>query len=143
MRASIRLLEIASNKKLEPNPFNACSFVLISYVLLMLAMSRGVTAIDEDNDHEDDDDDQQTAALSRQREAMEEFSGSEQLLQLAGMSTDGTFSSPSLQQIWNRVQQARDSLAALSQIWEMVTPMVWEINSCLETSRTLFSAAQQ
>jgi len=143
VRASIRLLEIASNKKLEPNPFNACSFVLISYVLLMLAMSRGVTAIDEDNDHEDDDDDQQTAALSRQREAMEEFSGSEQLLQLAGMSTDGTFSSPSLQQIWNRVQQARDSLAALSQIWEMVTPMVWEINSCLETSRTLFSAAQQ
>ncbi|KAK0537205.1 hypothetical protein OC842_001726 [Tilletia horrida] len=137
VRASIRLLEIASNKRLEPNPFNACSFVLISYVLLMLAMSRSV-GTGEENDDDDDDEDADKSG----REDVADMSGNEQLLQLAGLSTDGTFSSPSLQQIWNRVQQARDSLAALSEIWDMVGPIVGEITSCLETSRALFSENQ-
>ncbi|KAE8257506.1 hypothetical protein A4X13_0g2303 [Tilletia indica] len=141
VRASIRLLEIASNKRLEPNPFNACSFVLISYVLLMLAISRGMSS-DDDEDEDDDYFNDENGVPSTRHHDDGTLSNKEQLLQLAGLSTDGTLSSPSLQQIWNRVQQARDSLAALSEIWDMVIPMVWEITSCLETSRTLFSQEQ-
>jgi hypothetical protein len=39
VHASKRLLEIARSKRKEPNPFNACSYVLISFTLLMQALA--------------------------------------------------------------------------------------------------------
>lgn len=44
-----------------------------------------------------------------------------------------------LQQIWERVKEARDTLRGLSKHWDMVIPMADEVGGCLEASQLLLS----
>lgn len=58
VHASKRLLEIARSKHKEPNPFNACSYVLISFTLLMQALAVSSGSQDGEGDEagaEDED----------------------------------------------------------------------------------------
>ena len=156
VHASRKLLDIAKRRhgqSVNPNPFNCCSFVLISFVLLMqaLAVHGGF------------------AGESGTGEQAQKTSAGQQDGSSSGFHTHGEFANDSLQRvldhpdideddlmdefepsidptkqaqlrdIWGRVREARDTLMDLGKHWEAVVPMADEVNLCLETSQLLLS----
>ncbi|EST05589.1 hypothetical protein PSEUBRA_005279 [Kalmanozyma brasiliensis GHG001] len=154
VHASRKLLDIAKRRhgqSVNPNPFNCCSFVLISFVLLMQALAvhggfAGDGAMGEEDHHV-------------QNDSMNEFNGHgeyandslQRVLDHSGMGDDDMVDDfvPSidpvkqaqLRDIWGRVREARDTLMDLGKHWEAVVPMADEVNLCLETSQLLLSNA--
>lgn len=173
--ASDKLLSISRNlRKSEghmasPNPFNACSFVLISFVCLMQALAISTSSMQEEDpmlgsnlDGTNDD-----GALG-QNSASQGSTSTSTLLRTAqsaaaltpavgqaGSTTNGGIGSPTsffqgssdvrpsqqaqLQNIWARVKEARDALQGLSKYWDMVIPMREEVTGCLQASQFLLS----
>lgn len=167
--ASDKLLSISRNlRKSEghmasPNPFNACSFVLISFVCLMQALAISTSSIQEEDstslaanlDGTNDDSTfgpTSTSTLLRTAQSAAALTPAGQ----AGSTNGGTGSPPSLfgnsgdsaqkpsqqaqlQNIWARVKEARDALQGLSKYWDMVIPMREEVTGCLQASQFLLS----
>lgn len=157
VHASRKLLDIAKRRhgqSVNPNPFNCCSFVLISFVLLMQALAvhggfAGDGAMGEEH----------TQKAGPQGDEMNEFNGHgeyaneslQRVLEHSGKGDDDMMDDfvPSidpvkqaqLRDIWGRVREARDTLMDLGKHWEAVVPMADEVNLCLETSQLLLSNA--
>lgn len=159
--ASDKLLLISRNlRHLEaamasPNPFNACSFVLISFVCLMQALAIS-------SNSPEDTANGQPWSVSRQTDAslsvlttdttpslLRSAQSAAALTSIADQSHGGSSSSDTdaafnsrqeqLQMIWARVKEAKDALYDLSRYWDMVIPMCEEVAGCLEASQFLLS----
>jgi hypothetical protein len=141
--ASDKLLEISRNLRAlkgpfaaPNNPFNACSFVLISFVCLMQALAISTNVMDDEH---------WQSVLS----APLDSSVPSTLLKSAQGAAALSHSSPSdssvtnrqmqLQRIWDRVKEAKGTLQELARHWDMVIPMAEEVGGCLEASQFLLS----
>ncbi|SPO25881.1 uncharacterized protein UTRI_03246 [Ustilago trichophora] len=158
VHASRKLLDIAKRRhgqSVNPNPFNCCSFVLISFVLLMQALAVHGGFAGETGEGQQDG-----QALGQQGGAPSDAHGTGQyandslqrLLDQSNTDDDDSMMDtfePSidpakqaqLRDIWSRVREARDTLMDLGKHWEAVVPMADEVNLCLETSQLLLSNA--
>ena len=156
VHASRKLLDIAKRRhgqSVNPNPFNCCSFVLISFVLLMQALAvHGGFAGESGDDQQDDDMVQQDgndrdtnstgqyANDSLQRMVNHSYADEDAIMEPFEPSIDPV-KQAQLHDIWSRVREARDTLIDLGKHWEAVVPMADEVNLCLETSQLLLSNA--
>lgn len=172
--ASDKLLSISRNLRrseghmASPNPFNACSFVLISFVCLMQALAISSNAQEEDmgimtgsDAGENGNSSSQatqgslaTSTLLRSAQSAAALTpatvnghGGQSPTTFFGTAAGVTGSQPSrqsqLQQIWARVKEAKDALQGLSRYWDMVIPMREEVSGCLEASQFLLSQQPQ
>ncbi|GAC94140.1 transcription factor [Pseudozyma hubeiensis SY62] len=158
VHASRQLLDIAKRRhgqSVNPNPFNCCSFVLISFVLLMQALAvhggfAGESGADDLNDQAVDQQQQQSMSMDTHGHGEYANDSLQRVLEHTGDddAMNGDFE-PSvdpvkqaqLRDIWGRVREARDTLMDLGKHWEAVVPMADEVNLCLETSQLLLSNA--
>lgn len=144
--ASDKLLQISRNmgESKEPfaspnNPFNACSFVLISFVCLMQALAISSNVTDDDTGQS-----QMSLTPAEAPSLLKSAQGAAALtpsLQPPS-STDGSSSlgrQQQLQLIWARVKEAQATLRKMSRHWDMVIPMAEEVGGCLEASQFLLS----
>ena len=156
VHASRKLLDIAKRRhgqSVNPNPFNCCSFVLISFVLLMQALAvHGGFAGESGEDQQDgekfgqeqnhwsngNNDQGQYANDSLQRFLNQNNVDDDSMMDSFEPSID-PIKQAQLRDIWGRVREARDTLIDLGKHWEAVIPMADEVNLCLETSQLLFS----
>ncbi|KIS69255.1 uncharacterized protein UMAG_02602 [Mycosarcoma maydis] len=152
VHASRKLLDIAKRRhgqSVNPNPFNCCSFVLISFVLLMQALAVHGGFAGEGATYEGDD---QATEQQLTSDGHGEYANDSLQRVLDHTSDDDTieddFEPPidpvkqsQLRDIWGRVREARDTLIDLGKHWEAVVPMADEVNLCLETSQLLLSNA--
>nr|CDI53435.1 putative protein [Melanopsichium pennsylvanicum 4] len=155
VHASRKLLDIAKRRhgqSVNPNPFNCCSFVLISFVLLMQALAvHGGFADEVGQDEQDGNAAFQSDSTSSDTNGTGQYANDslQRVLDQSKIDDDvtmGTFE-PSvdpakqahLREIWSRVREARDTLMDLGKHWEAVVPMADEVNLCLETSQLLLS----
>lgn len=157
VHASRKLLDIAKRRhgqSVNPNPFNCCSFVLISFVLLMQALAVHGGFAGENGTGEQDG-----QSFAQQNGSSSEFHGHghgeyandslQRVLEHTATDDDAMVDDlePSidpvkqaqLHDIWGRVREARDTLMDLGKHWEAVIPMADEVNLCLETSQLLLS----
>ncbi|GAC71862.1 hypothetical protein PANT_5c00110 [Moesziomyces antarcticus T-34] len=158
VHASRKLLDIAKRRhgqSVNPNPFNCCSFVLISFVLLMQALAvHGGFAGEGDESPQDDgmfgfqdgassnggNDQGHYANESLQRLLEQSNTDDDAMMDSLEASADPA-KQAQLRDIWDRVREARDTLVDLGKHWEAVVPMADEVNMCLETSQLLLSNA--
>ncbi|SJX62790.1 uncharacterized protein SRS1_13641 [Sporisorium reilianum f. sp. reilianum] len=157
VHASRKLLDIAKRRhgqSVNPNPFNCCSFVLISFVLLMQALAvHGGFAGESDTGEQGDQSFGQQNGSSNELHGHGEYANDslQRVLDHTVTDDDGMMDDfePSidpakqaqLRDIWGRVREARDTLVDLGKHWEAVVPMADEVNLCLETSQLLLSNA--
>lgn len=150
VHASRKLLDIAKRRhgqSVNPNPFNCCSFVLISFVLLMQALAVHGGFAGESGEAQQDGEafGQQDGEVHSQGQY-----ANDSLQRMLDSTDDDTMMDsfePSidpakqaqLRDIWSRVREARDTLMDLGKHWEAVVPMADEVNLCLETSQLLLS----
>lgn len=164
VHASKKLLEISRLSKgsiSSPNPFNACSFVLISFVCLMQVCCRRPLFAGDESAHTfplssipqalaisgnapDEGAGEGSISSSFGHELLASASGAAALtdadyLSINGANNPSTHRQERLQQIWERVKEARDTLRGLSKHWDMVIPMADEVGGCLEASQLLLS----
>lgn len=155
VHASRKLLDIAKRRhgqSVNPNPFNCCSFVLISFVLLMQALAvHGGFAGENGTNEQDEQTSRQQNGSSSELHGHGEYANDslQRVLDHTVMDDDDTMEDlePSvdptkqaqLRDIWGRVREARDTLMDLGKHWEAVVPMADEVNLCLETSQLLLS----
>ena len=157
VHASRKLLDIAKRRhgqSVNPNPFNCCSFVLISFVLLMQALAvhggfageTGETQTEDepfrqqDTTSNDFNDQGLYANESLQRLLDQSNTDDEPMTEPLEPSVDPV-KQAQLRDIWSRVREARDTLMDLGKHWDAVVPMADEVNLCLETSQLLLSNA--
>lgn len=113
--ASKRLLELSRGDALKVNPFPACSHVLIAFTLLMQALSLSDGLADGDDDGDD-------ALTGYSRELLQSAQGSAALqgdLLNQSASQNRQERLVQLHEIWEKVKEARDTLADLSKYWDM------------------------
>ncbi|PWZ02384.1 hypothetical protein BCV70DRAFT_172298 [Testicularia cyperi] len=160
VHASRKLLDIAKRRhgqSVNPNPFNCCSFVLISFVLLMQALAvhggfAGNDGGEGEGEGEGGDMDDYGVEMDDEQQRINGKFANDSLQNLLDQRAGGSYSSSSsynpnlssakqaqLRDIWNRVREARDTLMDLGKHWEAVVPMADEVNLCLETSQLLLS----
>jgi hypothetical protein len=145
--ASDKLLEISRNLRAlkgpfaaPNNPFNACSFVLISFVCLMQALAISTNVMDDDH---------WQSVLSAPLDGsvpstlLKSAQGAAALSQPSPGINSSLSSSNNrqvqLQRIWDRVKEAKGTLEELAKHWDMVIPMAEEVGGCLEASQFLLS----
>ncbi|UZJ55400.1 hypothetical protein CBS101457_004720 [Exobasidium rhododendri] len=144
LRISRNLRELKGPYASPNNPFNACSFVLISFVCLMqaLAISSNITT----------EEDTQGLSLSSTLMSSDGSGNTSSLLKSAqgaaalntstfstANTTDQSVRQQQLQVIWARVKEAKGTLQELARHWDMVIPMADEVGGCLEASQFLLS----
>ncbi|PWN44284.1 hypothetical protein IE81DRAFT_365033 [Ceraceosorus guamensis] len=169
VHASKRLLEISrhAGKDPQPNPFGACSFVLISFVCLMQALAISGTPDGEGDTEENDDSNtpprrpqqgqmpasysrdlllsgQGAAALSPAVKQDGQFNGGHHGSDLTGAAGQSVISGGSrlqrLERIWQRVREAHETLKAMSDSWAITIPMQEEVSNCLAASKALLAS---
>lgn len=138
--ASDKLLQISRNLRESEstsanNPFNACSFVLISFVCLMQALAISSNVTDDDQWRTTNLGPSEAPSLLKSAQGAAALNPSSHVF--AGDSAAGR--QQQLQLIWARVKEARGTLRAMSKHWDMVIPMAEEVGGCLEASQFLLS----
>lgn len=114
------------------NPWLACENVLISFVLLMQALTLNNDLVNDPLG---------LGSASQGLPLVQSAKQSAVLLPPAasnygeGLTGDR---STALKEIWHDVRAIRDALVRQAQHWDMVIPMAEEVRVCLETSKTLF-----
>lgn len=156
VHASRKLLDIAKRRhgqSVNPNPFNCCSFVLISFVLLMQALAvHGGFAGEGEADGQVDHPMTEQIGSSTELHSHGEYANDSLQRVLEHVGDDEAMmddfeptidpaKQAQLRDIWGRVREARDTLMDLGKHWEAVVPMADEVNLCLETSQLLLSNA--
>lgn len=162
VHASRKLLDIARRRhgqSVNPNPFNCCSFVLISFVLLMQALAvhggfaggndEGGDADMAENELEMDGQYANDSLQSLIKHSAVDAGSNDSLDGSSVLATDAVSSGAStsvdavklakLRDIWGRVREAHETLTDLGKHWEAVVPMADEVSLCLETSQLLLS----
>lgn len=143
--ASDKLLEISRNLRESPfaapnNPFNACSFVLISFVCLMQALAISTNVLDDE--HWQMAMAPSDATHGNAPSLLKSAQGAAALTSSSSQSfVNGSASArqAQLQHIWSRVKEAKGTLRDLAKHWDMVIPMAEEVGGCLEASQFLLS----
>lgn len=144
--ASDKLLEISRNLRESPfaapnNPFNACSFVLISFVCLMQALAISTNVLDDE--HWPITMDQTDATLGNASSLLKSAQGAAALSSSSSpqslVNSSASARQAQLQHIWSRVKEAKGTLRDLAKHWDMVIPMAEEVGGCLEASQFLLS----
>jgi hypothetical protein len=143
VEASDKLLNISRNLRelkgpfASPNnPFNACSFVLISFVCLMQALAISSNITDEDQIMTSDGSESTTSLLKSAQGAAALNSST---YSSGAITSDHSVRQQQLQAIWGRVKEAKATLQDLAKHWDMVIPMAEEVGGCLEASQFLLS----